>query len=59
MSSISAIGTSPQQVQSSQPFLTKRGLALQDKSGNPSPEAGKAATQEIDTRPQTAIDVKA
>ncbi len=53
MDSVSSVSTFPEKVQTSQPSLTKRGLALQDKSENPSSETEKVATREIVTPPQT------
>ena len=63
MDSVSSVGTFSEKVQTSQPSLTKRGLALQGTNVNPSSGAEKVATQETAPPPQTpqknAIDIKA
>jgi len=63
MDSVGPVSTSSEKVQPSQPSLTKRGLALQEKGKNSSLEAEKAATPETNTPPQTppenSIDVTA
>jgi len=53
MDSIGPVDNSREKVQVSQPSLTKRGLKLQEKSENPSPEAEKVTTPETDIPPQT------
>ena len=54
MDSINSVDIFTAQVQTSQPSLTKRGLELQDKTGNPSSRAEEVATQEITPPPQTS-----
>jgi len=53
MDSVGPVNTSPEKVKPSQPSLTKRGLALQEKSGKPSPETEKVTTPETNTSPKT------
>jgi len=53
MDSVNSVSAFPEKVQTSQPYLTKRGMALLDKSENPSSGTEKVATQEIVTPPQT------
>ena len=62
MDSVSSVGTFTEKIQTSQPSLTKRGLALQDKSVNLSSGAKKVGTHVTAPPPQTpqgnAIDIK-
>ena len=63
MDSVGPVNTSSEKVKPSQPSLTKRGLALQEKSKNSPPEAEKVTTPETDippiTPPKNSIDVTA
>ena len=63
MDSVGPVNNFPEKVKPSQPSLTKRGLELQDKSGNPSSEAEKVKNPETNTPPKTppesSIDVTA
>jgi len=62
MESVGSVVTFSEKVQTSQPSLTKRGLALQNGSGNSASGAEKAVTQEFTTSPETspekAIDLR-
>ena len=63
MDSVGPVNNFPEKVKPSQPSFTKIGLELPNKSGNPSSEAEKVASPEIDTPPKTppenSIDVTA
>ena len=62
MDSVSSVSVFSENIQTTQPSLTKRGLALQGKNVNPSLGAEKVATQETAPTSQTpqknAIDIK-
>jgi hypothetical protein len=62
MDSVSSVSVFPENTQTTQPFLSKRGLTLQGNTVNPSLGAEKIATQETAPPPQTpqknAIDIK-
>ena len=62
MNSVSPVDPFIEKVQTSQPSLTKRGLALQGKHVHPSSGAEKVATQETAPPSQTpqkySIDIK-
>ena len=62
MDSVSSVSVYSENIQATQPFLTKRGLVLQGGNTNSSLRAKKDATQETASPPQTlqknAIDIK-
>ena len=62
MDSISSVNAYSENIQATQPFLTKRGLVLQGGNINSLLRAKKDATQETASPPQTpqqnAIDIK-
>ena len=62
MDSVSSVSVYSENIQATQPFLTKRGLVLQGGNINSSLRAEKDATQETTSPPQTpqqnAIDIK-
>ena len=62
MDSVSSVSIFSEKVQTTQPFLSKRGMTLQGNAVNPSLGAEKVATQETAPPPQTsqknAIDIK-
>ena len=62
MDSVSSVSVYSENIQTTQPFLTKRGLVLQGGNINSSLRAKKDATQETASPPQTpqqnAIDIK-
>ena len=63
MDSVGPVDNFREKVQPSQPSLTKRGLALQEKSKNSPPEAEKVTTPETEippiTPPKNSTDVTA
>ena len=62
MDSVSSVNVYSENIKTTQPFLTKRGLALQGGNINSSLRVEKDATQETASPPQTpqqnAIDIK-
>ena len=62
MDSVSSVNVFPKNTQTTQPFLSKRGLILQGKAVNLLSGVEKIATQETASPPQTpqqnAIDIK-
>ena len=62
MGSVSSVSVYSENIQTTQPFLTKRGLVFQGVNINSSLRAEKDATQETTSPPQTpqqnAIDIK-
>ena len=62
MDSVSSVSVYSENIQATQPFLTKRGLVLQGGNINSLLRAKKDATQETASPPQTpqqnAIDIK-
>ena len=54
MDSVSSVSVFSENIQTTQPSLTKRGLALQGKNVNPSLGAEKVATQETAPTSQTS-----
>ena len=62
MDSVSSVSVYSENIQTTQPFLTKRGLVFQGGNINSSLRAEKDATQETTSPPQTpqqnAIDIK-
>ena len=62
MDSVSSASVYSENIQTTQPFLSKRGLILQGKAVNPLSGVEKIATQETASPPQTpqqnAIDIK-
>ena len=53
MDSVSSISVFPENTQTTQPFLSKRGMTLQGNAVNPSSGAEKVATQETAPTSQT------
>ena len=54
MDSVSSVSVFPENTQTTQPFLSKRGLTLQGNAVNPLSGVEKIATQETNPPPQTS-----